>query len=170
MSKRFKDYRRFKVYTWRPGPRPEAPMAGRRAGPDRRAARPAPAAPWTSPGQKRPEPPLKSRRRLGPPPWNNPRPCWPPLPPSLYRGPDAGHAAPTVRTVRPNPAASARVPTLQASAAPASRKEPCGPQTSVRRGGPCTGPRAPIAPIHETPSKMELACWPGGWEAGPYSL
>lgn len=96
MSKRFKDYRRFKVYTWRPDPqplggraarRPRTTTAGRRAGPDQRAARPAPAAPRTSPGQKGPEPPLRSRRLPGPPPRNNPRLDRPPLP-TLCRGPD----------------------------------------------------------------------------------
>lgn len=123
--------------------RPQAPeRRWRAAGPDRRVARPAPAAPPTSPGRKGPASPLRSRRRRGPPPQDTSRP---PLP-SLRRSPHVGPAFPTARTFRPghrlasrpSPAApapdSARDPTTLASAAPASRNEPCGSQPGVRRG------------------------------------
>lgn len=39
-------------------------------------------------------------------------------------------------------------------------------------GGSCAERRTPIAQMERggTPSKTELACWSGGWEAGPYAL
>lgn len=167
MSKRFKDYRRFEVYTWRPNPqplggraaqRPRTPTAGRRAGPDRRAARPpCSRGPADQPGPEEaqaapqePAPPGSAASKQPPT-----RPAAPSVPVPRPRRRPAAATALTSRpgrpppVLRPNTAASTRDPSPRASAAPASRNEPCGPQPGVRRGGSCAELRAPIAPMHE---------------------
>lgn len=106
--------RRLTGRTWRPQAR---------AAPARRPA--APAAPPPRPGRKGPESPLRARPPSG----------------RCRRGPDGGSAPPAARpparrppqSLSPGPA-SARTPTTLASAAPASRNQPCGPQPSVRQG------------------------------------
>lgn len=107
--------RRLTGRTWRPPAR---------AAPARRP--PAPAAPPPRPGRKGPEPPLRAR-----PPAQPPRPGWrlrPPRSPAA-RSPPA-RRPPQSRSPSP---ASARTPTTLASAAPASRNQPCGPQPSVQQ-------------------------------------
>ncbi|XP_032987667.1 translation initiation factor IF-2-like [Rhinolophus ferrumequinum] len=194
MSKRFRDYKElrfslqckalqrcqsaskdwcFKVHIWRPDPQPFGGRAAQRPGTPM-------AAPPTSPGRKGPEPPLRSRRRLSPPPQDTTRP---PLV-SLRRSPDVGPTSPTARTFRPGHPLAAR-PVLRPRPGLRPRSHHTGlrcarlPERALRPAarraagaGPEPDEGRPLlqSARGETPSKTELTCWSGGWEAGPYAL
>lgn len=159
MSKRFKDYRRFKVYTWRPDPRPEARNADGgpqgRAGPAR--SPPCSRGPVDQPGPEEARAASSGAdvarvRRLGttPGPAGCPFcPCaaaqTPATPP-----PRPGRPAPASRSrsapiLRPPPEIRLYGPPLR----PPPGTSPAGRRPAYGRGGSCTGLRAPIAPIHE---------------------
>lgn len=125
-----------------PGARPRGPAA--EGGPESRArpgsaARPAPAAPTTLPGPKG-APAAAAREPAAPPPAASGQP---PTPPGRLAVPAAaaetparprrlGAHSPPALVLQPGPA-SARATTTPAAAAPAPRKEPCGPRPGKRR-------------------------------------
>lgn len=146
------------------GARPEGLESRARAaeqGRTQRAARPAPAAPPTSPGPEGGEPPLlRSRRRPGPPPQDTPGPARHAFR-LRCRGPDVGPAARAALTPCPGHPLAAR-PSLAEPALPPPELAPhwpplCPPpgtspaacSPACGRGGSCAERRAPIAQIGE---------------------